>query len=440
MIDIYKINEVTKFFKFQKNVLIYMFTNVSSKLIAALAQIYLIYVLTKNFSYEHSSYVMILFGYVIWFQVFEIGLSQTLQNKYNMKEISEKTFFKYFIYHFFFLILISLILYHFNLFNYLLLPRAERTFDYNLLNTFSLGASLLIIISHNIIFQKFLLITNRGIFGNCLLIVQNIIGILGLLVSDYLNLSNILYLILIFLLPHIFINLPYIIIYFFKNVRELIIKSNDLKYLFKDSFSFLLLGVLTTFYLGLDYFFAAHYLSNSEIISYHLNCRIFFISFIIYYSFITYKSKNISKSLLKSKKIDVLEVYKQSIFIGFISVISVFITTIIFYYFGFLKILTNGLNLDMNLVLHALAYFLVRVFRDNLLVILKCLHEIKIMFLSIIFEIILVLTFLKSLAPIFGGKGIFLAFLLASFTNLILMLIFLFKKFYYRSEFKNTHE
>ena len=49
---------------------------------AGLLQIYAIYVITKMHSEEDAALIFLLSGYAIWFQLSELGLAQTLQNKF----------------------------------------------------------------------------------------------------------------------------------------------------------------------------------------------------------------------------------------------------------------------------------------------------------------------------------------------------------------------
>ena len=90
-------NNINKIFDF--TALRYTIFSVINKSIVALTQIFSIYVFTNLFSQSEVTILFLLLGYVIWFQIFELGLSQTLQNKFNLKLISNSDFFSICILH-----------------------------------------------------------------------------------------------------------------------------------------------------------------------------------------------------------------------------------------------------------------------------------------------------------------------------------------------------
>ena len=55
-----------------------MFTNLGAKLAAAFGQIYAIAIFTRVHSAEDAALIFLLFGYAIWFQIFDFGFSQTI--------------------------------------------------------------------------------------------------------------------------------------------------------------------------------------------------------------------------------------------------------------------------------------------------------------------------------------------------------------------------
>ena len=62
-----------------------MVTQLASKGIAAVAQLYAIYVFSKIHAPNDAVLMFILLGYGIWIQIFEFGLSQVIQNSLNSR-------------------------------------------------------------------------------------------------------------------------------------------------------------------------------------------------------------------------------------------------------------------------------------------------------------------------------------------------------------------
>ena len=56
-------------------VLRFTILNTLSKLLLAVSQIYIIYICSRLFELEELNIIYLLLGYVIWFQIFEFGLS-----------------------------------------------------------------------------------------------------------------------------------------------------------------------------------------------------------------------------------------------------------------------------------------------------------------------------------------------------------------------------
>ena len=176
----------------------------------------------------------------------------------------------------------------------------------------------------------------------------------------------------------------------------------------------------------MDYFFAAHFLNHSQINSYHIYSRIFFISFIFYYAYILYSSKNISKNNLNKQIKKIKHITKVSIFIGCLVVISMFVITLIFDYLGLIIWVTNGIEIKISILFFAFIYYLIRVFRDVILFIMKCINHIRNLLIVHVIEIFFVIILLNNLIPLYGLKGIFISFSMSSFIGLFFLC------FYYR--------
>lgn len=93
-----------------KNTILYVLSNVLSKALAALAQFYAVYVLTKTQTQEDAALFFLLLGYAIWFQLLELGLSQALQNKFNSRKIASSYLMGVVLMQYAFMILIAILI------------------------------------------------------------------------------------------------------------------------------------------------------------------------------------------------------------------------------------------------------------------------------------------------------------------------------------------
>lgn len=72
----------------------YVVAQLASKAIAAIAQLYAIYVFSKILPLNDAALIFILLGYGIWIQIVEFGLSQVIQNALNLKKLLSQVFVK----------------------------------------------------------------------------------------------------------------------------------------------------------------------------------------------------------------------------------------------------------------------------------------------------------------------------------------------------------
>jgi hypothetical protein len=93
--------------KFHKKTILFVLTNLLGKGVAAFAQLYAITVFTRTQTQEDAAIIFLLLGYAVWFQIFEFGFSQTLQNKFNSRSMGVQSILKVFLIHYSFLIVIA---------------------------------------------------------------------------------------------------------------------------------------------------------------------------------------------------------------------------------------------------------------------------------------------------------------------------------------------
>jgi hypothetical protein len=159
----------------------YVSAQLASKAIAAIAQLYSIYVFSKIFPLTEAALIFILLGYGIWIQIFELGLSQVIQNALNLKKITVSGICKIISLHYllmiFFTVLVVIFPEKLNLF------QGERQLygeDLNRL-AFPLGVTLLLVSTNNVLVQRLLLVTNLDMVASKLAFYQGIFSIFVLM-------------------------------------------------------------------------------------------------------------------------------------------------------------------------------------------------------------------------------------------------------------------
>ncbi len=414
---------------FRKNSFIYVSTNFLGKGFAAFAQLYAIYIFTKMQSREDAALIFLLLGYAIWFQLFEFGLSQSLQNKFNARLASSYLLLKTVLVHYGILIVISLVVAFTPYLARLLL--SQETIENNLIGVkvFSVGASILILASSNTIIQRFLLIMNKGYFGNILIIIQSCLAITGLYIYQYVNEPDLLIAVLVYLGPQVFVYLPILCLFLLKVIRKKNKKEEEkIGSIVFDAFGFSGITFLSIIFLGADYYFVAHYLSPNETISYYLVSRIFFISYIIYYGYILHKCKRLFLSKKTAGNESIYLTFKSALYVGMLCVLSIYILALLLNTFNIFDNLTHGIKLNLLLLFFGFLYFLVRVVRDIILVIIGALNKKTLLYRAYLIEVIIGLSGMYLMTPIYKGLGIFASLFMACLFSFIFIIYSLVQK------------
>jgi hypothetical protein len=401
--------------------ILFMLSNIGSKGLAALAQLYAIFIFTKIHTQDDAAIIFLLIGYAIWFQVFEFGLAQTLQNKYNEKKITTRDMFKVHIWHYFFMWIIALFVMTTSVLTDFLLPSSKQ--EAEAVKAFSTGAAIYLIASNNTITQRLLLILNRGMLGNVLIIVQSLLAIIGLSLYYYFNKVNITVAVILYLAPQILVYIPVLIFFSWR-------RSIDVEQTHKINFNKIVyysarfsgLGLMSAMYLGLDYYFAAHFLGDHEVISYHLVTRLFFISYIAYYAYSQHSTRHLSVCAAHSQWGVVYLIYKDSVLIGLAAVFLIYSTTLILNQCNVFDVITNGNTFDYKLLSAAFIYYIIRVFRDVALVIAGGLGWVNLMYQVYLLEILIGLIAMLYWVPVSGAEGLLLSMSLASLMGLFIIL------------------
>jgi O-antigen/teichoic acid export membrane protein len=418
---------MTYFSNFNKKASIFVFTNICAKGSAALAQLYAIYIFTKMHTDAEAALIFILSGYAIWFQMFEMGLSQTLQNKFNARQIQSQEIIGVIIAHYFLLVLVGILILTTPYLTNILLSADRRELDDVNRFSFSIGAAILILGSSNVLVQRFLLIVNKGVIANYLLLMQSLLAIGFLFLYQEFDIKNILVSVMAYFGPQILVFIPMLILLFLKYRKKKLFRVHiGLTKIFQDSLGFGGIGVLSAVFLGSDYYFVARYLDDKEVISYYFVTRIFFISFVVYYAYLLHRMKRISSRDLTLNMMNIKLIAKDSIVVGVMSVITIFLIVLLLNARGDFKNLMNQSSIDWTLLFVGFLYFLVRVCRDIGVVLMSSLNEKKVLYQVYFIEIFFSLMLMASLAPLFSGVGIFFSMTISCLLSLI-FLVFKFR-------------
>ena len=384
---------------------------------AATSQLYALFLFTRIHTPDEASIIFILIGYAIWLQMFEFGVAQALQNRINCRKISLTESAAVIVLHYIGMLLFSTFLIVFPEVQALLLPSAQPAARAAEIGAFSFGMALMVIATNNIIIQRVLIVSNRGMTANTLLFLQSFFAIVGLMLYQRYGQTSLLKSIFIYLSPPIFVYVPIIL----KLVRKIIrrwkyINIRRLSIIY-DAAGFWGLNILSSIFLGADYYFVAHYLSSTEVISYHFSARFFFLSYVAYFAYVQHQAKNLNPATLARGVGQVKKILKESICIGLVSVALILGGVIVLEYWKIFDLFTSKGLVITSLLLTAAFYYSIRVFRDVGLVVLWNLGVKSALYKVYLLEVTLGLVMLGVLAPQFAGVGIFLAMALTSLVS-----------------------
>lgn len=405
-----------------KKTILFVLTNLLGKSLAAIAQLYAITVFTRTQTQDDAAIIFLLLGYAVWFQIFEFGLSQALQNKFNSRGMSAQAVLKVFLLHYCFLMVIAALIIANPIFCEILLSADRAQSNPSAAKAFSIGAVVLIIASSNTVLQRFLLIINKGRFGNGLIILQSLIVITNLSIYQLYDQTSPILAIGIYLGPQIFVSIPLLIGFVSRLLRIKKTKPISEK-LSVSLFGFTGTSILSAIFLGSDYYFAAHYLSSTEIVSYFLVTRIFFVSYIVYFAFLQFRAKKLWTINLMVGNQELRRIVRESCLVGLVSVFITYFITTYLESIGIFKLMTYGVGVGQSLLFLGFIYFIIRVFRDVGLVLVGNLNAKQLLYQIYLIEVVISLVLMYLIVPVYGAFGIFISLILACLTGFLFLII-----------------
>lgn len=402
----------------------YMILNFCARFLGALTQLYAISVFTKIHDPSTTSAIILIFGYITWFQLFEGGLTQTIQNKFNSKEFNNLNISIIIIFHFCFTIVIGFIIFKSNLFSFLLLSNEGFLFSEENKKIFDVGCFILIITSNNLLIHRFLILYKKSFLSNFLIFFQSILTFSFL--YYYVNFLNVdqLVSVIMYFSPQLLIYIPVLIILLKKINKRKNKKFLKVKFLtlIEYSSSFLLISFLSSFLLGLDYLILSYFSDSKELLSYHVTIRFFYFSFMLYFAYITFLAKKISQLNKHSNFQQIKKIKHNAMLIGFSSVIFVYILVLVLNKSGLIYLITNGIKIDQTILFGAFIYFLTRVFADIRIVVAQNLSMRLNLTKLYIYQILISLMCMPLLCSFFGGTGVLISLTLSYFTGFLVKL------------------
>jgi hypothetical protein len=291
------------------------------------------------------------------------------------------------------------------------------------IKAFSIGAAMLLIASNNVITQRLLLILNKGRLGNILVMCQSALAITGLACYEIAGYSSLIMAVSLYLGPQVLVFLPMMLGWIIRLVgkpsRMGMAKAATIFY---DSLGFWGLAILSAIFLGSDYYFAAHYMISEQIVSYHMATRLFFFSFVAYFAFLLHRARRLSGLSLQNGIRAVSSIVKDSVLIGLVSVLLVYVAAALLEQFGAFNGITDGVGIGHELLFLAFIYFMIRVFRDVGVVVAGLLNARVVMYKVYALEAAVGLGLMYLIVPTYGGLGIFASLILACTLGLSLLM------------------
>ena len=390
-----------------------MIFSVATKIISGISQILVIYYVSKIFNLELTSLILVLIGYITWFQLFEFGLTQSIQNGINCKKLKFKEIPPIIAIHLIITSLVALLIIALDIDVSIFFSGDLKPEE---LKIGAFGISLLIINSNNAIIQRFLLLINKNKLANIIIIIQAFLVPLILYGLYIFQVENPYLVISLIFLSQGLININIIKNFAIRSIKIGIKKIYvSCVKIYKYSLQYFTVSVLPIVSFGSDYYFISKYLDPANIILYHLLSRIYFFSFAGYYSYLLHRTKRINLKVKSNNKL----IYKEVFAIGFILIIIVFLSTLILKYYSNFNIIIN--DVDLNTLIFAFFYYIIRINNDIRLFI-NILHGniflIVLIYLILLFINIVVIEYLISKYLI---NGVYLSLLISNIVVLIIL-------------------
>lgn len=391
---------------------LFVITNLLAKCGSGLAQIVSVFLFAKIHSPDYSAIIFVLVGYTIWLNIFEFGLSQSIQNKFNSKEWNLAVICRATLMHYVLMWGAAIVFVQFTPVPEILSPLSAGKVNSDGGVAFKIGLGMLIVAVNNVIIQRFLLISGYGIRANILMALQSFSTILVLFLYFFSGVSNIKLSVFLYIFPQLLFYLPTVFKIIPKSFSERA-NSVPIKLIIKECSGFWGLNFLSSVFLGMDYYFASKFMSSQEIVSFHFSSRFFFFSYVIYFSFAQFRGKKIGYLSSSVTALKVSEMVRRATIVGVLSVSMVASFVLVAGYLGGIDMVVGKGVFVPSVVLASYGYFFVRVYRDVRMLVLWNLGEKSFLAKLYALEICVGAVFLSFMVQEFGAVGVYTSMTLA---------------------------
>ena len=389
-------------------------TSIIARIASGLSQLYAIKFFLNNLNANEYSAIILLLGYLPLFFLFEFGFSQTIQNKFNQRAIKATDSIKILIFHLICLIAVALFISNTDFLPKLLLNDSLLTEE--IIRNFSIGCALLILMSNSIVLKRVLIILKRANLYSILILIQSILQITGLYFYGMEDNVTQLYSIILYIGPGLFLSFIFLMILAIKLIPQKKDSPVDKKSFLKNSSSFFILESMTAVLVSIDYFFLSMQNNPKEIVSYHVVTRFFYISHVIYISYLIHGAKRISK--LTQRKL-IYKITITTMIIGFLSVLGVFFLLLILKKTGYINFVSEKIEISYFLIITGLIYFTIRIKSDINVMLLNNMSKKRDAFKLYLMEILIAVICMYYFLPLFGAPGIYISLSIAYIAGLI---------------------
>ena len=389
-------------------------TSIVARLASGISQIYAISFFLNNLNENEYSAIILLLGYLPLFFLFEFGFSQTIQNKFNQKLIKSNNVIKILIFHFIALLAVSIFIANTEFLARLLL--SGSLLSETIIQNFSIGAALLILMSNSVVLRRVLILLGRANLFSVLILIQSIIQVLGLYIyNQEVNITQLISIIL-YVGPGVALSFIFLIILAMKLIPKRESLPLDKKSFLKNCSSFFILEAMTALLVSIDYFFLSMQNNSNEIVSYHLVTRFFYVSHVIYISYLLHGAKRISKSTQKKL---IHKTKNSTMLIGFLAVLGVFFLLLLLKKTGYINLISEKIELSYLLIITGFIYFIIRIKSDINVMLLNNMSKKRDAFKLYLLEILIAIICMYYFLPIYGGPGIYISLSFAYLTGLL---------------------
>ena len=389
-------------------------TSIIARIASGLSQLYAIKFFLNNLNANEYSAIILLLGYLPLFFLFEFGFSQTIQNKFNQRAIKATDSIKILIFHLICLMAVALFISNTDFLPKLLLNDSLLTEE--IIRNFSIGCALLILMSNSIVLKRVLIILKRANLYSILILIQSILQITGLYFYGMEDNVTQLYSIILYIGPGLFLSFIFLMILAIKLIPQKKDSPVDKKSFLKNSSSFFILESMTAVLVSIDYFFLSMQNNPKEIVSYHVVTRFFYISHVIYISYLIHGAKRISK--LTQRKL-IYKITITTMIIGFLSVLGVFFLLLILKKTGYINFVSEKIEISYFLIITGLIYFTIRIKSDINVMLLNNMSKKRDAFKLYLMEILIAVICMYYFLPLFGAPGIYISLSIAYIAGLI---------------------